>query len=149
MAVRDMLISMLHLTVWAQGPTPRGPWKELQADYKRFLGSYCQITEKFYKSEGEMLANWPEGGPILMLDAGGASLSSEAWALKVGRYVDAGDKLHLLLGGPDGWGAEAKERARDKLALSAMTFPHDAALTLFYEQLFRAMTIIQGRAYHR
>jgi 23S rRNA (pseudouridine1915-N3)-methyltransferase len=71
------------------------------------------------------------------------------FAGQVGRWVDAGAKVQVILGGPDGLSANIKEKAEVQLSLSAMTFPHDAALTLFYEQLFRAMTILQGRAYHR
>lgn len=142
--------SMLYLTVWQAGATPRGPWKELQGEYLRFLLPYCQVTERIYRSEKELLERWPgEHGPVVVLDADGKNPGSEAFAALIGGYVDSGHKVQLLLGGPDGFSQNIKEKATVRLSLSAMTFPHDAALTLFYEQLFRAMTILQGRTYHR
>jgi 23S rRNA (pseudouridine1915-N3)-methyltransferase len=141
---------MLHLTVWQAGATPRGPWKELQGEYGRFLLPYCQLAERVYRDEASLLARWPgEVGPVVVLEAAGKNPTSEVFAGQVGRWVDAGAKVQVILGGPDGLSANIKEKAEVQLSLSAMTFPHDAALTLFYEQLFRAMTILQGRAYHR
>jgi len=40
------------------------------------------------------------------------------------------------------------DRAETRLSLSALTMPHELALVVLYEQLFRATTIMSGRTYH-
>ncbi|MDT8391110.1 MAG: 23S rRNA (pseudouridine(1915)-N(3))-methyltransferase RlmH [Lentisphaeria bacterium] len=55
----------------------------------------------------------------------------------------------FVIGGPDGLSEAVKRRADQLLSLSTMTFPHEMALVLLTEQIFRALTIIGGRKYHK
>jgi release factor glutamine methyltransferase len=54
-----------------------------------------------------------------------------------------------LDGGADGLDPALKARASWSLSLSPLTFPHELARLLLLEQLYRALTIQQGGAYHR
>ena len=54
-----------------------------------------------------------------------------------------------MIGGAEGIAPALKARARWKLSLSPMTFPHELARLLLLEQLYRALTIQQGGPYHK
>lgn len=55
----------------------------------------------------------------------------------------------FVIGGPDGLADTVKARADTTLSLSRMTFPHEMAAVILVEQIFRALTILGGRSYHR
>jgi 23S rRNA (pseudouridine1915-N3)-methyltransferase len=69
-----------------------------------------------------------------------------AWLEK--RSMD-GRELCLLVGGPDGLPAEVVGQADMQLGLSKLTFPHDLAMVVLAEALYRASTIAAGQPYHR
>ncbi len=58
-------------------------------------------------------------------------------------------RLAFVIGGANGVAPEIEVLAHLRLSLSPMTFPHEIARLLLVEQLYRATTIAQGRAYHR
>ena len=89
-------------------------------------------------------------GLIIALDEEGRGLSSEAFAKFLAKHRDGGVKTAaLLIGGPDGHGAEALKAAGLALTLGAMTLPHGLARVVLCEQLYRAATILAGHPYHR
>ena len=53
----------------------------------------------------------------------------------------------FILGGPDGIPKYIK--ASEIFSLSGLTFPHEMALLILAEQLYRAVSIEKGRNYHR
>ena len=55
----------------------------------------------------------------------------------------------FIIGGPDGLPKYIKEKANQIFSLSELTFPHEMALLIFAEQLYRAVSIEKGRNYHR
>ena len=55
----------------------------------------------------------------------------------------------FIIGGPDGLPRYIKEKANHIFSLSELTFPHELALLILAEQLYRAVSIEKGRNYHR
>jgi 23S rRNA (pseudouridine1915-N3)-methyltransferase len=53
------------------------------------------------------------------------------------------------IGGADGLPEPVLQRAERVWSLSPLTFPHELARVLLYEQLYRAYTIRRGEPYHR
>lgn len=89
----------------------------------------------------------PRGGaaPVVALDERGQEMSSERFANLLGAHGG----LVFLVGGPDGLGEAARERADRLLRLSAMTLPHELARVLLLEQIYRGLAILKGKPYHR
>lgn len=54
----------------------------------------------------------------------------------------------FIIGGPYGFSPKVYEAAHEKLSLSRMTFSHQMIRLIFVEQLYRAMTILNGGPYH-
>jgi 23S rRNA (pseudouridine1915-N3)-methyltransferase len=98
----------------------------------------------------ELLAAVPPGAALVALDERGRDLTSEALAGQLGRWRDEGARAAaFLIGGPDGLGAAARERATLVLSLGRMTWPHMLVRAMLAEQLYRATTILAGHPYHR
>ena len=55
----------------------------------------------------------------------------------------------FIIGGPDGLPRYIKEKANQIFSLSDLTFPHEMALLILAEQLYRAVSIKKGTSYHR
>lgn len=102
------------------------------------------------RDEGQkMLAALPDGAGVVALDVNGRSFSSEALARQLGRWLQGGRDLALMIGGPDGLTEDCLARAELKWSLSSLTLPHALVRVLVAEQLYRAWTILEGHPYHR
>lgn len=100
------------------------------------------------KEAREMIARLgsPGGHDVTVaLDEKGEAMSSERFA----RLLAAHGSLNFLIGGPDGLGGEARDRAPRSLRLSRMTFTHEMARVLLVEQIYRGLGILRGKPYHR
>ena len=64
------------------------------------------------------------------------------------RALDARE-ICLMIGGPEGLPAETIRTADTQLSLSRLTFPHDLAMVIVVEALYRASMIQSGRPYHK
>ncbi|WP_455477238.1 23S rRNA (pseudouridine(1915)-N(3))-methyltransferase RlmH [Bartonella sp. B41] len=107
----------------------------------------CQRMEE----EGRKLIDFlPEKYRLIVLDERGQSISSFAFAKKLGCYRDEGVRdLVMALGGPDGHNEQIRKRADFLLSFGCMTWPHQIARILLTEQLYRAVTILCNHPYHR
>ena len=84
---------------------------------------------------------------LVVLCEEGELLSSVALARRL--EGTGSGRLAFVIGGADGIDPALKARAHWKLSLSPLTFPHELARLLLLEQLYRALSIQQGGAYHR
>jgi 23S rRNA (pseudouridine1915-N3)-methyltransferase len=60
-----------------------------------------------------------------------------------------GRDLAFLIGGPDGHSRDVLQRAGQRWSLGPLTLPHMLVRLVVAEQLYRAMTILNGHPYHR
>ncbi len=97
-----------------------------------------------------LLKGLPAGAFVVVLDGAGETLTSEAFAARLAAVRDRGiGAMAFLIGGPDGHGAAALERANLTLSLGPMTWPHLLVRAMLAEQLWRAASILSGHPYHR
>jgi len=85
---------------------------------------------------------------VVLLDENGKSFTSVAFADYVQKRMNASTDVVFLIGGPFGFSDKIYLRANDKISLSKMTFSHQMIRMIFFEQLYRAFTIIKGEPYH-
>ena len=74
--------------------------------------------------------------------------SPELAAFLEKRAVEARE-VCLLVGGPEGLPQEVIATADLQLGLSRLTFPHDLAMVVLLEAVYRASTITAGQPYHK
>ena len=92
----------------------------------------------------------PSSHSLVCLDPRGEPLSSEGFAKLLAKFRDGGSEgVAFLIGGADGLGTAALDRAAKRLSLGPMTLPHGLARIVLVEQIYRAATILAGHPYHR
>ena len=109
------------------------------------------LSEKEQKQlEGEAILNRIQPGDhVVLLDDKGKQYSSmEFSAFIEKRSHSVPKRLVFVVGGPYGFADQVYDRANEKLSLSRMTFTHQMVRLVFVEQLYRAMTILNGEPYH-
>jgi len=60
-----------------------------------------------------------------------------------------GRELCFLIGGPEGLPQKVVQQADSVWSLSKLTLPHDLAMVVTLEALYRASTITAGQPYHK
>jgi 23S rRNA (pseudouridine1915-N3)-methyltransferase len=86
---------------------------------------------------------------VVALDERGTTRSSLELSRWLGKRLQSGKDLAFFVGGADGFAPEVLERANESWSLSALTLPHALVRIVFAEQLYRAVTLLDGHPYHR
>ena len=102
------------------------------------------------EKEGELILKALQPGDVIvLLDEGGKEMRSTEFADYMERKMNTVNKrLVFIIGGPYGFSAKVYGAAHERLSLSRMTFSHQMVRLIFVEQLYRAMTILNGGPYH-
>jgi 23S rRNA (pseudouridine1915-N3)-methyltransferase len=79
----------------------------------------------------------------------GRQLTSHELAEFIEQCNQDGREVAFLIGGPDGLPAGTIAAAGMRLGFSRLTFPHDLAMVILAETLYRSSTIAAGQPYHR
>ena len=100
--------------------------------------------------EGELIAKCLQAGDyVVLLDEHGSERSSVDFATWMQKKMSAGPKrLVFIVGGPYGFSESIHRRGNEEISLSRMTFSHQMVRMFITEQIYRAMTILNGEPYH-
>ncbi len=86
---------------------------------------------------------------VILLDERGKDLDTPTFSRALQHHMETGTKrLVFVIGGAFGVEAAVKERADMVFKLSSLVFPHMLVRLLLIEQLYRAVSIIDGGKYH-
>lgn len=100
--------------------------------------------------EGERLARSLGDWPFVLFDRTGDPIDSPGYAELLARLLEQPpQRLALVIGGALGTDDAIAGRARRRLALGAITLPHQLARVVVAEQTYRAFTLLHGEPYHR
>jgi 23S rRNA (pseudouridine1915-N3)-methyltransferase len=84
----------------------------------------------------------------VLLDASGKVYDSDAFAKWLGEQRDRGTReIIFVCGDADGFPESLRERVKQKMSLSAMTYSHELARVMLAEQIYRAFAILSGSPY--
>jgi 23S rRNA (pseudouridine1915-N3)-methyltransferase len=84
----------------------------------------------------------------ILLDAGGKAMDSETFAKWMGEQRDRGTReMIFVCGDADGFPEAIRERVRQKISLSGMTYSHELARVMLAEQIYRGFAILSGSPY--
>ncbi len=155
----------MKIELWMIGKTAFSYLDKGIALYKNRLDRYISLELKVFpdvkvgkktppkvvkQKEGEMILSKLNGSDFLiLLDDKGRQFTSIDFANKMEHYLHASHKkIVFQIGGAYGFSEAIYERANTKMSLSSMTFSHQMVRLVFLEQLYRAMTILNGEPYH-
>jgi 23S rRNA (pseudouridine1915-N3)-methyltransferase len=158
----------MQMTIAAIGRMKAGPERELAERYidrvnktGRRLGLSLAVREfpesragsavtRKEQEAAALLTALPPGAVLVALDESGKNLDSRAFAGQLSRWRDDGTAdLAFAIGGADGLAPAVLQAAALRLALGAMTWPHQMVRLMLAEQAYRAVTILTGHPYHR
>jgi 23S rRNA (pseudouridine1915-N3)-methyltransferase len=132
------------------GKTRRPEFKASVDDYVKRIGHHSPIEVVEARNAAAALKKLEadRANPVVLLDAGGKSFSSAAFAKWLGELRDRGTRqVTFLCGDADGFPEEVRGRAHQQLSLGPMTMSHELARVVLAEQIYRAFAILSGSPY--
>jgi 23S rRNA (pseudouridine1915-N3)-methyltransferase len=132
------------------GKIRRPELRAILGDYVKRISRSCpiEITEVRDGEAAIKKLDADRAATAVLLDAAGKTLDSSALAKWLGELRDRGTReLIFLCGDAEGFPDALRQRAYQKLSLSAMTFSHELARVMLAEQLYRAFAILSGSPY--
>ena len=160
---------MFDITLITMGKLKEKFYLSAAAEYEKRLKGYCQfrllelpehrlpedpspaeISAGLEKEAELILGKIPKGAWFCVLTPEGKTISSEAFAQKLGDVKLSGkSSACFLIGSSFGMAPRVKEKADFKLSMGPMTFPHHLARIMVLEQIYRAEAIQAGSKYHK
>jgi len=152
----------MKVVLLVTGKTDSGYWKDALDDYVDRLKHYIAFETAVIKDvknrseaqqkelEGRLILQSLRSGDVcVLLDERGKEFTSAQFAAFLDKKIQSVPKrLVFITGGPYGFSDEVYELTSEWLSLSKMTFSHQMIRPIFAEQLYRALTILRGEAYH-
>ena len=147
-----MNILLILISPRRTGPT--GPAAELLELYIARSARYTPCTLQIFPTEDKFLYSLANSATrtrptLLVADSRGQQLTSEDLASILGTSQDTGiQHLILAIGPASGWSPAALAVASRTIAFGRITLPHELAVVVAAEQIYRALTIRAGHPYH-
>ncbi|ADV66114.1 23S rRNA (pseudouridine(1915)-N(3))-methyltransferase RlmH [Deinococcus maricopensis] len=143
----------LHLITVGEPKLPyaRAGWDEYAGRLSRYHKvRVTRVPNTTPEREGQAIVRAVGNATLIAVDPRGAQRTSEALSAFIDELgVRGHGELAFCIGGPDGLTDEVRAHAHTLLGLSKLTFPHDLAMVVLLEALYRAATISKGEPYHR
>jgi len=127
--------------------------KEGWSEYLKRLQRYHQVRVTHLSDK------WAYDTSHIMLTAGnaftvglvieGRAFSSPDLATFLEKRALEGREVCFIIGGPEGLPMDVRQQMDLQWSFSPLTFPHDLAMVILAEALYRASTIVAGHPYHK
>ena len=141
---------MRRAEIWAVGRLRQPGLRELCDDYLRRCSSLLKISDREFKDNASLFAALPPRCLLVLLDERGTQATSIAFSHQLSSWMGQDTSLLVFaIGAADGFSAAQRQRADALMALGPMTLAHQLARVVLAEQLYRAVSIIEGAPYHR
>lgn len=144
---------MMLLDVVAVGKVRSREISALVSEFARRLGAYArlkvtELADSDVSGEGRAICrelDRARGAKAVVLSEEGRLFSTADFAAFL-KKCDT--RVVFVVGGPFGLAPEVKARADLLWSLSPLTFTHELARLLLFEQLYRALNFNAGGGYH-
>jgi 23S rRNA (pseudouridine1915-N3)-methyltransferase len=158
----------MQITVISVGTIKESYLRDALQEYNKRIGTYAILREisipesritneddpkqvaAALSQDGEaILSRIPTGAYKVALCVEGKQFSSEELAKIVGEARDGSGKLVLIIGSSHGLAPTVKAACDLRLSVSKLTFPHQLMRVILSESLYRSLTILAGKKYHK
>jgi 23S rRNA (pseudouridine1915-N3)-methyltransferase len=133
------------------GKTRREEARALLDDYTARIRHYADVEVTELRDTGPAALRklkFDSSATIVLLDAAGKQFTSQQFAKWLGDLRDRGTReLVFLCGDAEGFPADLRAAAKQKISLSTLTMPHEFARVVLAEQIYRAFAILAGHPY--
>jgi len=124
-------------------------WQEYLGRLERLHSVRITHLADKYANDAVKIREAMSGTYTVALEITGNDLSSHALADFLRTRELEAREVSFLIGGPDGLPQAIRNAADYRWSLSRLTLPHDLAMVVTLEALFRASTINARLPYHR
>jgi len=127
----------------------REGWDEYLSRLKRYHDvRVTQIADK-HAYDAAKLKETVQGSYVVALVIKGGQLSSTQLSEFLQKKELEAREVTFIIGGPEGLPDEFIQSTDFTWSFSKLTFPHDLAMVILLETLYRASTITTGHPYHK
>lgn len=160
---------MININIICIGKLKEDYLRSACAEYEKRLGAFCKLKitelaparlpenpndaqiEAALADESErILSKISNSDAVFALCIEGKELSSENFSKEIEKCAVSGfGSISFVIGGSHGLAPSVKSRAKFRLSMSPMTFPHQLARVMLLEQIYRAFMISNGGKYHK
>lgn len=136
------------------GKVRSGFYRDGSKEYEKRLTRFgsigiTNVKEATQAVESERLLA-AASGYVIALDERGTHRTTDQLAQHITQLAERGtNRICILIGGADGHTDSLRANVSELWSLSKLTMPHDLALLVLLEQLYRVETIRAGHPYHR
>lgn len=160
----------MRLTLFAFGKLKTTGLRETADYYKKILGNWISLDEFELKSISvpdkslatrkiiqekeaillnQKLARFGNKKRLFLLEERGKALTTMQWAEKFQSLKrDGSGELIFCIGSSLGFSDEVRKIAQGSFSLGPQTLSHELARVVLLEQLYRAMSVLNGHPYH-
>jgi 23S rRNA (pseudouridine1915-N3)-methyltransferase len=141
---------MLKVKVYSVGKTKEAWLQEALNEYERRLKASLLFEWILAKNDEHLKQFLEKEEHFICLDPKGKQYSSEEFSSFLMRaFRDCNSRLVFVIGGAEGVPQGLKDKAKSQLSLSKMTMTHQITRLILIEQIYRALEIERGSAYHK
>jgi 23S rRNA (pseudouridine1915-N3)-methyltransferase len=90
-----------------------------------------------------------QNSSIYLLSEWGKQFTSKQFSSKVQGHYENSEKLVFIIGGASGFTEEFRNKFKNQFSLSNMTYPHEIAKLMLFEQIYRAQAIMDNHPYSK
>ena len=135
--------------------------RDEQDEYAKRLSAFCKLNiievkeqnelknpTSIIEKEGEEILKKLKGY-VILCDISSSQQSSEEFAQTLESLSQKTSCITFVVGGSYGVSEKVKGLCDQKISFSKMTFPHNLFRIMLLEQIYRALTIKNGKNYHK
>lgn len=111
--------------------------------------NHKSVTENMELEAKKLTAQIPKKSFVISLDENGRTYDSIQFAKQLESISLNNAAVTFIIGGADGIHPQLKHSSHLQIQLSSLTYPHTLVRVILLEQLYRAITILDNRPYHR
>ena len=126
--------------------------KEGILEYQKRISRFADVTVfhvKENKETDKKIMECIDNDFCILLDEKGKEYSTKELSLFIEKQKNQSRNISVVIGGPDGHTDAVRGRSDHLMSLSRLTFPHDIAIMITLETLYRSLTVLSGHPYHR
>lgn len=160
---------MLNIITVTVGRVKEDYFRAACEEYEKRLGGYCRFSSEIVEAEklsntpsdkeienvlgkegDNILKKIPQNAYVVALCIEGKEMDSVKLAAEMEKIPLQGySTVVFIIGSSFGLCDRVKQRADLRLSMSKMTFPHNLARVMLLEQIYRGLSILGNRKYHK
>ncbi len=156
---------MITINIACVGTIKEQYFKDAIQEYSKRIGAFAKINifevkeSEYFLSDAEIeIAKQKEAerlskykkGYCIALEINGKQFDSVEFSKHINNLALQGNSnITFFIGGSYGLDKQFSDSMNEKLSFSKFTFPHQLMRVVLVEQIYRALTIINNKTYHK